>query len=81
MKNYKDVKWMQDYGQDVANLFGKIQPTGEFMDFYAPSNANWAYRFLIVKLNGRIYEVMTQFGAVVGGRELFLADNKGKGNL
>lgn len=80
-KSYQDVKWMNEYGQDVANLFGKIQPQGEQIGYYHPSQANWSYIFMIVKLNNKLYEVMTRFGSVEGGREIILPDNKGKAGL
>lgn len=81
MKTYRDVKWFNKYGQDVAKLFGNIQPQGEQIGYYHPSQANWSYEFLIVKLDGKLYEVMTRFGSVEGGREIFLPDNKGKTGL
>jgi hypothetical protein len=79
--NYNNVKWMQQYGQDVAKLFDDIQPRGETIGYYQPSTANWSYEFKIVKLDGKLYEVMTRHGSVDGGRELLLPDNKGKEGL
>lgn len=81
MRKYTDVKWFNKYGQDVAKLFGNIQPMGETIDYYHPSQANWSYQFMIVKLNGKLYEVMTRFGSVEGGREIILPDNKDKAGL
>jgi len=81
MRQYKDVKWFKKYGQEVAELFGKIQPRGEAVGYYHPSNANWNYQFLIVMLSGKLYEVMTQFGSVEGGREIILPENKDKQGL
>lgn len=81
MRKYTDVKWMYKYGQEVKELFKNIQPYGETIDYYHPSTANWSYQFMIVKLDGKLYEVMTRFGSVEGGRELFLQDNKGKAGL
>jgi hypothetical protein len=81
MTAYNDVKWMQQYGQDVARLFNGIQPRGEKIGFYHPSPANWSYEFKIVKLDGKLYEVMTRFGDVEGGREVLLPDNKGMAGL
>jgi hypothetical protein len=77
MNNYKysEVKRLIDYGAEVKDLFGKLQPSGETFGYYTPSNANWSYQFKVCKLNGKLYEVVTQFGAVLGGRELFLLDN------
>jgi len=74
---YSDVKWYLNYGQEVAELFGDLQPIGEIVDSYWPSQANWAYQRMIVKLDGELYDVLTQFGSVVGGRKLHLYENKG----
>lgn len=73
---YQDVKWYEKYGKDVAKLFGTIRPQGHAIGYYHPSNANWSYEFKIVKFKGKIYEVMTQFGTVKGGREVILQDNE-----
>lgn len=81
MRSFKDVKWFDKYGQEVAKLFDNIQPHGEVIDYYHPSQANWSYQFMIVKLDGKLYEVMTRFGSVEGGREIILTDNKGKAGL
>lgn len=78
---YSDVKWYLKHGQDVTKIFGNIQPRGEIIDSYSPSNANWAYQLMICKLNGKTYEVLTQFGAVAGGRELYLYENNDKAGL
>ena len=29
---YSDVKWYLEHGQDVAKLFGDVQPQGETVD-------------------------------------------------
>ena len=81
MREYNDVKWMQKYGQDIAELFGSTQPQGEQIGYYHPSTANWSFQFLIVKLDGKLYEVMTRFGSVEGGREIILPDNTSKAGL
>ena len=72
---YADVKWYLKHGQDVAELFGDRQPSGEVIDYYTPSGANWSYQRKIVKSNGKLYDVITQFSSVVGGRELHLYEN------
>lgn len=81
MRDYKTVQWFNKYGQEVAELFGEIQPRGERVGYYHPSQANWSYEFLIVKFKGKLYEVMTRFGSVEGGREIILPDNKDKKEL
>lgn len=69
---YSDVKWYLKHGQEVAKLFGDIQPSGEIIDSYWPSGANGAYQRVICKLDGKLYDVITRFGSVEGGRELSL---------
>lgn len=78
---YDDVKWYKKFGQEVAEMFGEIQPQGYSVGRYSPRFANWSYEFKIVKFDGRIYEVMTRFGKVEGGIEISLPDCKGKAGL
>lgn len=78
---YSDVKWYLKHGQDVAKLFDGVQPYGETVGYYHPSTANWSYQQKIVMFNDKLYDVLTQFGVVVGGRQLHLMDNKDKAGL
>lgn len=78
MRQYTQVKWFEKQGQEVAKLFDNTQPSGEVIDYYQPSTANWSYQFMICKLDGKLYEVMTRFGSVVGGREIYLYENTSK---
>ena len=78
----KEVNQYRVWGADtsyrevsIIDLFKDNQPSGYDNGYFAPSGANWAYSFVIVKLNGKIYEVVTQFGSVVGGREINLYEN------
>lgn len=75
---YREIKWYLNHGQEVAKLFGDLQPQGETIDRYWPSQANWAYERKIVQFNGKFYDVITRFGSVEGGRELHLHNNLSK---
>lgn len=75
---YKRIKWLteSEWSQDVRDVFGNFQPsllieTG----YYTPSQANWSYIVGIVALDGKLYEVVTRFGSVEGGRELQFEHN------
>lgn len=81
-RTYKEVKEYKVWGNEtiisdvsIVNMFKGNQPTGYNTGYFAPSQANWCYQFAIVKLNGKVYEVVTQFGAVVGGRLINLYEN------
>lgn len=78
---YADVKWYLQHGQEVAQLFGNRQPQGETINHYTPSQANWSYQEKIVKFDGKLYMVLTQFGSVVGGRQLYLYNNTSEEEL
>lgn len=78
---YSDVKWYLKYGQEVAELFGSIQPIGEHVSFYHPSTANWSWEEKLVSYKGKLYMVLTRFGSVEGGREVILFDNTNKAGL
>lgn len=75
---YADVKWYLKHGQEVTKIFGNTQPQGEIIDSYWPSGANWAYQRMICKFDDKLYDVITRFGSVEGGRELFLYENTSK---
>lgn len=75
---YKNIKWLLDCdgSRDVEKIFEGIQPRGYDIAYYTPSTANWCYGVSIVKLDNKIYEVVTQFGVVRGGRELPYLESK-----
>ena len=75
---YSDVKWYLKYGKEVAELFGSIQPQGETVGYFHPSQANWSWEEKLVSFNGKLYMVLVRFGSVEGGREVILFDNTGK---
>lgn len=78
MKTREDVKLMQQWGNNnkvVAKLMdskSNFQPHMYITGYYSAPSWNWAYQFGIVKIGSRYYELMTQFGGVVGGREIYM---------
>jgi hypothetical protein len=69
----KNIKWLKDseFSQEVIDTFKGIQPLGYEVAYYTPSYANWSYRVMITPHAGNLYEAVTQFGEVVGGRLLY----------
>ena len=85
MRTYKEVKQYKKWGNStdvhktsIVDMFKGNQPSGYDTGYFAPSQANWCYQFTIVKLNNEIFEVVTQFGTVVGGRMINLYENGAK---
>ena len=77
---YSDVQQLIKYGKDnevVARMVEiGLQPSGHVIAYYTPSGANWAYQIGIYKVNGDMYELVTRFGSVEGGRRVFTGDDK-----
>lgn len=75
---YAQVKQLIEAGKMspvVTQLKSKgIQPTGYVIASYRQSGANWAYQIGIYNINGKKYELLTRFGAVEGGHEIYLVD-------
>lgn len=79
MSNYtrKDVELFKCWGAEnpvISKLMKKdmVQPSIFATGYYSAPSWNWAYNFGIVKLGGKTYEVMTQFGSIAGGREIYI---------
>lgn len=72
----KDVKLLQKWGQEDATIKKMIdkgfQPSIFQTGFYWPSNANWAWQIGIVQIGQHTFEVLTRFGSVEGGREIYV---------
>ena len=78
MKTREDVKLYQQWGaenkviakmmQDKSNFQPQMFTTG----YYSAPSWNWAYQFGICRIGSHYYELMTQFGCVVGGREIYM---------
>ena len=58
----------------AAQQQGK-QPSTETLGYFTPSQANWSYQVGLTRINGNLYKVVTQFGQIVGGEQLFVQDN------
>lgn len=74
----EDVKMFKEWGADnkvISKLMDKqisFQPQMFATGYYSAPSWNWAYHFGIVKIGNRYYELMTQFGGVCGGREIYI---------
>jgi len=77
----EDVKRLIEWGKDdevVSKLISKemIQPRIERVAYYSAPSWNWAYEIGIAEIDGVLYELLTQFGSVKGGRQLWLPKYK-----
>ena len=79
--NRQDVKLFQDWGKNdkvISKMMNQkgvgFQPHIFQTGFYKAPSWNWAYQFGILKVGSKVYEVMTRFGAVEGGREVNLVE-------
>jgi len=64
------IKWGKE-DKVVKHLIDSgAQPSLFYIAFYSPSQANWSYQIGIANVDGRLYELVTRFGSVEGGREL-----------
>lgn len=71
-KTVKDlIKWGQDDEAIKAMYDAGYQPQGHIFASYWPSGANWAYQIGLYRINGELYELVTRFGAVEGGRRIY----------
>ncbi len=76
----KDVDLFKTWGNEnrvVTKLMtvkkrSEFQPHMFMTGYYSAPSWNWAYQFGIVKIGSKYYELMTQFGGVVGGREIYI---------
>lgn len=78
MKTREDVKLMKEWGAEnkvVAKMMkdkSNFQPQMFTTGYYSAPSWNWSYVFGIVKIGSKYYELMTQFGGVCGGREIYI---------
>ena len=78
MKTKEDVKLYKEWGEEnkvIAKMMSNkstFQPQMFLTGYYSAPSWNWSYQFGIVKIGTRYYELMTQFGGVAGGREIYL---------
>lgn len=63
--------------QNAMDYFtGKPQPSIYQTGFYSAPSWNWGYIIGIAKANGKLFEVVTQFGHVTAAREIHLTEVK-----
>lgn len=79
MATYKEVKQLQEWGKDdevISKLMSQDmkQPSIFGTGYFHPSNANWSWEIGLVKIDGTVYEVLTQFGTVRGGRPVYMPE-------
>ncbi|HWT40485.1 MAG TPA: hypothetical protein VN081_04455 [Dongiaceae bacterium] len=78
--SFRDVKQLIKWGEQnevVASLIkGGAQPSLYETGYYWPSNANWAYIVGVAVIDGKAYELLTRFGSVEGGREIYIPTHK-----
>ena len=71
-----DIKWLKDseWSHEAVEAWGDIQPEmgGLEVGYYTPGGCNWSYRVIIASLDGELWQVVTRFGEVMGGRKLTL---------
>lgn len=75
-----DVKALINWGKEhpvISHMIrAGLQPSGHVLAYYAPSQANWSYQIGIYTVNGKLYELVTRFGSVEGGRALYTYNNE-----
>lgn len=68
---YREVKELIKWGAENQEILGK-QPHIYQTGYFTPSNANWSYVIGFTNYNGQDYEVVTQFGEVIGASKAYL---------
>lgn len=73
--SYRNVSQLLRWGvedEEISDMIlHDLQPVGHVFAYYTPSNANWSWQIGIYKVNGQLYELLTRFGSVEGGRKLY----------
>lgn len=75
----KNVKMLIKWGNEHAEISEMIkkdyQPVGHVNAYFMPSQANWAWQIGIYLIDGTQYELLTRFGSVEGGRQIYQVSN------
>lgn len=70
-----DVKMLEKWGSEDEQIkqfiADGVQPVGHVLAYYMPSGANWSWQIGIYNVDGELYELLTRFGSVEGGRKLY----------
>lgn len=76
---YKDIqnliKWGAEHDDINAMIMAGYQPQGHVYAYYQPSSVNWAWQIGLYTIDGTLYELVTRFGSVEGGRVVYQHDN------
>lgn len=74
----RDVRDLQRWGTDDTVVTGLaksgFQPSMRNHAYFHPSTANWSWQIGLVEIDHKLYELLTRFGVVEGGREVWTAD-------
>lgn len=74
-KELKDWYTQNDEAKALAKeVFGDRQPSIYRTGFYSAPSWNWGYVIGLVTVNGQVYKVVTQFGAVVAARKEYIPE-------
>ena len=68
-------KWGRENGEIEEMVSKGYQPIGQVIAYFNPSQANWSWQIGIYTIDNTQYELLTRFGAVEGGRELYQTSN------
>jgi hypothetical protein len=71
----KDIKMLQRYGADnevVAAMMKRQEQPGLYeIAYFSPANANWSWTIGLATIDSNLYELLTRFGVVEGGRQVY----------
>lgn len=80
-----DIKWLNEseWSHEAVEAWGNIQPEmgGIQVGYHTPRGCNWSYAVVIAILDGEPWQVVTQHGCVVGGRQLTLKNYETEGKV
>jgi hypothetical protein len=72
----RDIRLLQRWGKEnevVADLMKRsVQPRVHEIAYFAPASANWSWIIGIIQIKGDTYELLTRFGVVEGGRQIWV---------
>ena len=75
-KQVKDlIRWGNEHAEISEMIKAEYQPVGSTIAYFMPSQANWSWQIGIYTVDGTTYELLTRFGSVEGGRELYQTEN------
>ena len=66
---------LDNYPVLLAARAQDLQPSLQTIGYFSPSGANWSYIVGYTRINGDVYQVVTQFGQIVGGKRVYIPEN------